>query len=77
MGVEDAQMQQAPVEWRERMSYIDPSLLHRYIEKILQSKRQLLSGANPNKQLLLEEMLLDWGALLRASTNRAVASGQR
>jgi DNA polymerase III subunit delta' len=77
VGVEDTQMQQAPVEWRERMNYIDPSLLHRYIEKILHAKRQLLSGANPNKQLLLEEILLDWGALLRASTNRAVASGQR
>jgi DNA polymerase-3 subunit delta' len=75
VGGEDAQMEQAPVEWRERLSNLNLPLLHRYIEKILLSKKQLLSGSNPNKQLLLEELLLDWGALLRASTNRAMASG--
>lgn len=76
VGVSDPQMELAPVEWCDRLQPLDLPLLHRYIEKILQSKKQLLSGANPNKQLLLEEMLLDWGALLRASTNRAVAYGQ-
>ncbi|QEY15254.1 DNA polymerase III subunit delta' [Cellvibrio sp. KY-GH-1] len=74
-GANDPQIALTPVEWRERISNLNLPLLHRYIEKILVSKRQLLSGANPNKQLLLEELLLDWGALLRASTNRAMASG--
>jgi DNA polymerase-3 subunit delta' len=75
VGAYDLQMEQAPVELRERLSNLNLPLLHRYIEKILLSKKQLLSGATPNKQLLLEELLLDWGALLRASTNRAMASG--
>jgi DNA polymerase-3 subunit delta' len=44
---------------------VSAALLHRYLEKILVSKRQLLGNSNPNKQLLLEELLLDWGALLR------------
>lgn len=75
VGASDAQIEMTPIEWREHISNLSLPLLHRYIEKILLSKRQLLSGANPNKQLLLEELLLDWGALLRASTNRAMASG--
>lgn len=74
-GVEDAQLQQSPPELRERLAGLNPALLHRYVEKLMHSKKLLLSGANPNKQLLLEELLLDWGALLRASANRAVASG--
>lgn len=70
VGSDDPQMQQLPPDLRDRLTQLNTSLLHRYIEKILQSKKQLLSGANPNKQLLLEELLLDWGALLRASTKR-------
>ncbi|WP_041523576.1 DNA polymerase III subunit delta' [Gilvimarinus agarilyticus] len=45
---------------------ISPSLLHRFQEKLLHSKKLLNSGANPNVQLLLEELLMDWGVLLRA-----------
>jgi|SRR5690554_452880 len=44
---------------------ISPPLLHRFQEKLLHSKRLLLSGANPNVQLLIEELLMDWGVLLR------------
>lgn len=75
VGADDPQIQQAPTELRERLSHVNLPLLHRYVEKLMLSKKQLQSGANPNKQLLLEELLLDWGALLRASTNRVVASG--
>jgi DNA polymerase-3 subunit delta' len=45
---------------------ISPNLLHRFQEKLLHSKKLLSSGANPNVQLLLEELLMDWGVLLRA-----------
>lgn len=56
--------------WEAVITTIDEPLLHRYLEKILVTKRQLLSGANPNKQLLLEELLMDWVALLKASRSR-------
>jgi DNA polymerase-3 subunit delta' len=75
-GVEDQQISGLSPEFRERLTHISPSVLHRYLEKLLANKKQLLSGANPNKQLLLEELFLDWGALLRASTNRPLAAGQ-
>lgn len=57
------------------LKQVSMPLLHRYLEKVLLVKKQWLSGANPNKQLLLEELLLDWCVLLRASTNTKVATG--
>lgn len=69
-GADDTKVQDWPVEFRERLQQISLLYLHRYLEKVLQSKKQLLSGANPNKQLLWEELLLDWGAVLRASQVR-------
>ncbi|MCP8898058.1 DNA polymerase III subunit delta' [Gilvimarinus xylanilyticus] len=44
---------------------VQPNLLHRFQEKLLDCKKRLASGANPNKQLLLEEILLDWGVLIK------------
>lgn len=41
--------------------------LHKLLDRILTIKRQLLAGANPNKQLLLEELLLDWSAVIKAA----------
>ncbi|MCV6627851.1 MAG: DNA polymerase III subunit delta' [Cellvibrionaceae bacterium] len=38
----------------------------RLYDKLLKAKAQILSGANPNQQLLLEELALDWQALSRA-----------
>ena len=67
LGVSNLLVDQIPQDVRERLSKIPPVLLHRYLEKILVSKRQLLGSSNPNKQLLLEEILMDWGALLRAA----------
>lgn len=69
-GVDDGRVQEWPVEFRERLQQISVLHLHRYLEKVLQSKKQLLSGANPNKQLLWEELLLDWSAVLRAGQRR-------
>ena len=54
-----------PDALQARLRRLPAELLHRYLEKLLRVKQQWLSGANPNKQLLLEELLLDWGALLR------------
>lgn len=67
VGAEQVLISQLPQDFRERLVKIPPALLHRYLEKLLVSKRQLLGNSNPNKQLLLEEMLLDWGALLRSA----------
>lgn len=75
VGSENALISSLPPELRMRLEDLSLPLLHRYLEKLLLTRKQWLSGANPNKQLLLEELLLDWGALLRASANRAVASG--
>jgi DNA polymerase-3 subunit delta' len=69
-GVDDARVLEWPAEFRARLQQISLLYLHRYLEKVLQSKKQLLSGANPNKQLLWEELLLDWGAVLRAGQQR-------
>ncbi|TQV73492.1 DNA polymerase III subunit delta' [Exilibacterium tricleocarpae] len=49
---------------------IQPVHLYLYVDKLLLAKRQLLSGANPNKQLLLEEVFMDWGALSRIRVAR-------
>ncbi len=67
VGTSDTLVAKTPDEWQAVLRLIAVDLLHRYIEKVLLSKRQLLSGANPNKQLLLEELLLDWSALIRLS----------
>ena len=42
--------------------------LFRFNDKLLQLKQQFSTGANLNKQLLLEELLLDWQVLGRQST---------
>ncbi len=52
-------------ELEASLSGFPASLLHRFAEKLLLSRQQLCSGANPNKQLLLEELLLGWQALAR------------
>lgn len=75
VGVEDVLITQMPVEFRSRLQGLSAPLLHRYIEKVLLIRKQWLSGANPNKQLLLEELLLDWGVLLRSGINPKVAAG--
>jgi len=72
-GVEELSGEPWPAEFRNRLVQLKPAILHRYIEKVLLAKRQLKSGANPNKQLLWEELLLDWGVLVRAGGARPLA----
>jgi len=67
VGAEQVLVNQLPQDLKDRLIKLPASLMHRYVEKILVSKRQLLGNSNPNKQLLLEELLLDWGALLRSA----------
>lgn len=65
-GVDTPIIESLDSTFTKHLENISESLLHRYVEKLLHSKRLLLSGANPNKQLMAEEILLDWGVLLRA-----------
>lgn len=51
-------------------------IVYRFWDKMVTVKRQLLSTANPNKQLLLEELMMDWQALSRQSTQVAQSRQQ-
>ncbi|GAA5316550.1 MAG: DNA polymerase III subunit delta' [Candidatus Pelagadaptatus aseana] len=50
-----------------KLLLVREQLVFRLLDKLIITKRQLLSGSNPNKQLLLEELLMDWQALLKQS----------
>lgn len=66
-GISWRSLERLDEAFRAQLSRLQPSLLHRYLEKLLSAKKHWISGANPNKQLLLEELLLDWQVLLRVS----------
>lgn len=65
LGISVPHLEKLDAQFLGRLRIVSPTLLHRYQEKLLASRQRLASGANPNKQLLLEELLLDWGVLLR------------
>lgn len=48
----------------ERLQNVPSQLLFRYWEKLLQTKKELQSQNNPNLELLLDELLLGWVALV-------------
>jgi len=54
------------------LAEVPQMIVFRFWDKLVSVKRQLLSAANPNKQLLMEELLLDWQAL----TKQALPAGQ-
>lgn len=56
---------------KQQLGRVPSALLHRYLEKLMTVRGQWHSGSNPNKQLLLEELLLDWGVLLRQAAKAA------
>ena len=45
---------------------IDSSDLFVFLDQLIMHKRQQLQGANPNKQLLLEELSIAWRSLMQA-----------
>jgi DNA polymerase-3 subunit delta' len=53
-------------DWQPVLARIDQRHLFRFADKLIHAKSLLLSGANPNKQLLWEELMLDWQALTHA-----------
>ncbi len=76
VGLADSRIESWPEALQRQLQQLPPAVLHRYLEKLMHTRRLWLSGANPNKQLLLEELLLDWGVLVRAATSRKLAAGQ-
>ncbi len=54
----------------DALALVPQQVVYRYFDKIGEARRQLNSGANPNKQLLLEDLLLDWQAVNRAAARR-------
>lgn len=70
VGAEVVPIEQLDADVQQNLKTLQPALLHRFQEKLLNCKRRLSSGANPNKQLLLEELLMDWGVLLKNRQSR-------
>lgn len=66
VGAEVMHIDQLDEANKQALRAMQPALVHRFQEKLLSCKKRLASGANPNKQLLIEELLMDWGVLLKA-----------
>jgi DNA polymerase-3 subunit delta' len=60
-----SEIQQHIYTIEENAHHINAQWLFRLMDKILQYQRQLMQGANPNQQLLLEELIMDWYAIIR------------
>ncbi len=57
----------AEQELHEVLAVVPSTIMFRFWDKLVVVKRQLLGASNPNKQLLLEEVLMDWQALAKQS----------
>lgn len=53
---------------QKQCGHLNTQWLHKFMDKLFLLKKQLLKGANPNKQLFLEELLMDWCAIINASS---------
>ncbi|MYM62182.1 DNA polymerase III subunit delta' [Pseudomaricurvus sp. HS19] len=51
----------------EALAAVPEQIGFRFMDKLMQLKRQLLSNVALNKQLLQEELMLDWQALMKQS----------
>lgn len=70
VGVVESQkssLMPAEQELLEILALVPSAITFRFWDKLVVVKRQLLSASNPNKQLLLEEVLMDWQALTKQS----------
>ncbi|MEX1034128.1 MAG: DNA polymerase III subunit delta' [Cellvibrionaceae bacterium] len=63
----------ASAPWCAVLERVDRQLLFRFRDKLIRAKDLLLGSANPNKQLLWEELMLDWQALGKTPRTRSVA----
>jgi DNA polymerase-3 subunit delta' len=52
-------------ELLQTITVVDPRLLYAYIDDINQARLASLSTANVNKQLLIEDLLIKWSALVK------------
>lgn len=52
-------------ELQQTVINVDPRLLYGYIDDVNQARLASLSTANVNKQLLIEDLLIKWSALLK------------
>lgn len=75
-GHDDAIVARLADDFKQKLELLPCDLLQRYLEKLLHIKRLWNSGANPNKQLMLEELLMDWSALIRSGQNGAHSRGK-
>jgi DNA polymerase-3 subunit delta' len=48
-------------------SQLNKQWLYKFSDKLLALRQQQLNGANPNMQLLVEELLLDWQVIIQRS----------
>ncbi len=47
------------------LAAVDTPVVFRFMDKLNNTKRQLLGSSNPNKLLVLEELMMDWSALTK------------
>lgn len=57
-------------EWSAMLDGRDPRLVFRFRDRVIQTKHELLSGTNPNPQLLWEDLLISWRLLMGAGSSR-------
>lgn len=55
------------VQLLKTLAKVNPKWLYKFMDRLLLIKKQQLTGANPNKQLLLEDLMIDWYKMLAAS----------
>lgn len=62
------------LELLERTSHLPQRWIHHFHDKLLQSKKYYLQGSNQNQQLLIDELWLDWCAILSKRSKTSISS---